>query len=103
MACEIHKNDIGTIFKFTLKDCDNIVVDISGATTKNILFTKPTGVLLTKAGTFTTNGTDGLLQYTTLSGDLDVLGVWQAQAMIVLANGTWRSDVVRFIVHRNLD
>lgn len=101
MSEEIHLNDIGTIFRFTVKD-GSAVLDISGASTKNIVFKKPTGATLTKAGSFFTDGTDGILQYTTLTGDLDTLRIWQAQVSLVLAAGTWKTDVVEFTVHENL-
>ncbi len=98
---EIHVSDIGTILRNTIKN-DNVVVDISTATTKNILLKKPAGSLLTKAGVFTTDGTDGQLEYVTISGDLDESGVWQIQAYIVIGSGEWHSDIKEFSVFPNL-
>lgn len=98
---EIHKGDIGTILRRTLMDGD-VVVDISSATTKNILLHNPYGVLKTKAGVFTTDGTDGALQYTTIAADLDVVGRWRLQAYIVMPSGSWHSDISDFQVFDNL-
>ena len=100
-ANEIHLNDIGTIFRLTIKDGDS-VVDISGATTKNIIFTSPGGTSTTQAGSFTNSGTDGKLQYTSVSGDINEVGTWELQASLVMTAGTFKSDVSMFEVHRNI-
>lgn len=98
---EIHYNDIGTIFRGTIQDGSS-VVDISGATTIQMLFNPPGGATRTKTATLTGDGTDGKMQYTTVDGDLNVLGVWQWQGQVVLPAGTWRTDVKTFVVHSNL-
>ncbi len=99
---EIHKGDIGTIIELTIKD-GTIIVDISGATTKQIFFRKPDETtVLTKTGTLTTDGTDGKVRYTTISGDLDEVGVWQVQAHVITPAGEWRSDIKDMSVHDNL-
>lgn len=98
---EIHKNDIGITFKVTLKD-GTTVVDISSASVKNIILGKPDGTKLTKAGSFTTDGTDGILQYNTISGDLDIIGIWDIQAQITLPSGSWKSDIASFDVFGNI-
>ncbi len=101
MAIEIHKGDIGTIFEITLKD-GKIVVDVSTASIKNIFFQKPSGIILTKAAAFTTDGVDGKIQYTTIAADLDEIGDWELQAGVTLAAGTWKSSIEKFQVFRNL-
>jgi hypothetical protein len=99
---EIHIHDIGTLLLTTIKDGTS-VVDISGATTRQIILGKPDGTALTKSGTFTTDGTDGKLQYTTVSGDLNAIGWWKIQAYIVTSTGgEFRSDIENFEVHRNI-
>ena len=98
---EIHLGDIGTIFRLTIKDGDD-VIDISGASTKDIVFTNPSGTKTTQAGSFTNTGTDGQLQYASVSGDLDEVGTWEIQASIVISAGTFKSDIAIFEVHRNL-
>ncbi len=100
-ANEIHLNDIGTIFEVTVMD-GAAVVDVSTATTKEFIFRKPDLSTVTKAAAFSTNGVDGKLKYTFLSGDLDQTGVWFLQAHIVLPTGAWRSDQLSFSVFPNL-
>ena len=100
-ANEIHLNDIGTIFEITVQD-DGAVVDISGATTKEIIFKKSRGDVVTKAAVFSSDGTDGRMKYVTVANDLDERGQWELQAHVVLASGDWRSDVDVFTVHPNL-
>ena len=73
---EIHLNDIGTIFEVTVQD-DGVIVDISGATTKEIIFKKSRGEVLTKAAVFSTDGVDGKMRYVAVAGDLDERGQWE--------------------------
>lgn len=98
---EIHQDDIGTILETTIKN-NNVPVDISIATTKEILLKKPSGALLTKTGVLVTDGTDGKMKHTTVSGDLDESGVWEIQGHIISPSGEWRSDIKKFSVFPNL-
>ena len=98
---KIYLNDVGTRFEVTTKD-DGIVVDISGATTKQILFKKPSGSLLTKNGDFTTDGTDGKLEYSVITDDLNEVGVWKIQTKIILGGGVWSSEIEMFEVFQTL-
>jgi len=100
-ANEIHVGDITTKFLVTVTD-DSVAEDISSATTKDIIFRKPDGTLLTKAGVFETDGTDGKLFYLTIADDLDTEGVWSLQVSLILSSGTWKSDVSEFTVYANL-
>lgn len=102
-ANEIHKSDIGTIFLITVKD-GTTAVDISGAATKQILFRKPdNSTLVTQTASFTTDGTDGKMQYTSVSGDLDTGGTWRIQVYLVIGGNEFRSDISTFEVHGNLE
>lgn len=101
-AGEIHLNDIGTIFEVTVED-DGVVVDISSAvSTKDIKLKPPVGSTKTKAASFKTDGTDGILQYTVVADDLDEEGEWRIQAHVVITAGDYNSDIGKFIVHTNL-
>lgn len=107
MACEIHKNDIGTLFEITVKECDvngnEVVVNLSVVTTKKICFRKPNKDILTVDAVFKTDGSDGILQYVTIAGDLNVAGVWAKQAFLVFpSTGSWRSTLVDFTVVDNI-
>jgi hypothetical protein len=101
-AGEIRKNDIGTIFYGTILDQDSSAADLSSATTKQIKLLRPDGTSVEKDASFQTDGTDGILEYTTVSGDLSVCGVWKIQWYVVLSGGTWRTDVKTFKVYDNL-
>lgn len=99
---EVHNSDIGTIFRLTIKDQDDSAVDVSAATTKQIIFKKADGTESTEDASFTSDGTDGQIEYAATSGDLNVNGVWLIQAKVVLAAGTFYSDVHQFVVHSNV-
>lgn len=101
-AGEIRISDIGTVFSGTIKDNNNAIVDISGATTKQIILLKPNGTVIQEAASFVTDGTDGKLSYTIQSGDLNICGIWQIQWKIVLSDGTWYSDIHSFKVYSNI-
>lgn len=100
-ANEIHVGDIGTVFLGTVMDGSS-VVDVSGATTKQLFFKKPDDTVLTKTAAFTTDGSDGKIQYASIAADLDIAGWWNWQGKLILPGGTWRTDVHRFQVHVNL-
>ncbi len=100
-ANEVRVGDIGTVFEITLMD-GTTVVDVSTATTLEIIFVKPKGTRLTKTASFSATGTDGKIKYTAVSGDLDTQGVWQIQAHIIMPTGAWRSDIQTFEVCANL-
>lgn len=88
MATNIIKDDVGTILELTIKDQDNAIVNISGATILKIKLRKPSGSLLDKTAVLSTNGTDGKLRYTTIAGDLDQSGEWRMQAYIEIGATT---------------
>jgi len=98
---EIHTYDIGTVFEVTLLDTD-VVVDIALATTKEIIFLKPSGTSVTKTAEFKTTGSDGIIQYTTILDDLNEVGGWKIQAKVTLPTGTWSSDISKFKVYSNI-
>ena len=102
---EIHLNDIDTVFEAEIRDNTDAVVDISTSLNfiKNFLFCKPDTTVIIRTGIFTTNGTDGLLRYTTVTGDLDAVGIWNYQIDIEISGGHWHSDVTTFNVEPNLN
>ena len=100
-ANEIHKNDVGTIFEIEVRDSIK-TVNISTATDLFVIFKKPDGTTVQKTGVFKTDGSDGIIQYTTVLNDLDIAGKWKLQANIVLPNGSWYSDITNFEVVNNL-
>lgn len=101
---EIRKGDIGTVFERTIKD-GGVVVDISAGTGLQIIFQKPDdGAFVPKTAVLGSGGgTDGKMRYVTVADDLDEIGVWRWQAKVVLTGGTWKTDILDFEVHRNLE
>jgi len=99
---EIRVDDIGTLFEITIYDQDDAILDVSGATTKQIIFKKPSGGRLEKDAAFSTDGTDGKIRCVSVSGDLSKAGFWQSQGYVVLPDGEWRTTIDTFEVHANL-
>jgi len=102
MLAEVHVNDIGTVFRIAIVDNTNTVIDISTATKLDFIFKKPDGTIMTKAGALFTNGADGIIEYVTLSGDINQTSKWKIQAHVILPTGEWFSTIGEFYVHGNL-
>jgi hypothetical protein len=100
MSSQIHALDYGTELRITVKD-DGVVVDISAATATDFLIRKPDGSLLTVAADFYTDGTDGVLTYTTVEGDTDAAGLYKFQAKITLG-GVFYTSLATFKVNCNV-
>ena len=66
-----HVSDIGTIIQITITE-DGVALDISSATTKEIILKKPSGTLLTKTATFTTVIASRLKLFMTFSSFLQI-------------------------------
>lgn len=78
---------IGAILTITVVE-DYAPFPLSTATTKQILITQPSGTVLTKTASFLTDGTDGVLTYTTIAGDLDLNGgTHRMRAYVVIPGG----------------
>ena len=101
-ANEIHKNDIGTKFLVTIYDGSSAVNVTSATSTKQIIFTKPSGTKMTKSASFNNDGTDGKIYYTSVADDLDEIGTYEIQGKVVITDGTFYTDIQTFKVHRNL-
>jgi hypothetical protein len=103
MACEIHIGDVGTRFMFTIQDCDTATpVDVSSATSIEIIFKKADGSALTVSGAFFTDGTDGKVYYDTANEDVDKVGYWKVQGKVNFPEGKFYSDIHKFQVFDNL-
>lgn len=98
---EVHKDDVGTRFELTFKD-DGVVVDVSSATVKQVIFEKPDGTILTKNADFVNDGVDGKIEYVTVTDDIDAAGTWKLQGKVALTAGAYKSSVHEFRVYENL-
>jgi len=99
---QIHVGDIGSQFLITIKDQNDVVVDISSATTKQIIFQSPSRTDKTRTASFYTNGSDGKIVYSLIDGDIDIEGVWKYQSKIVMPSGTWFTNIEEFRVYPNI-
>lgn len=102
MSAEIHKNDVGTSFRATAKDEDGTVINIASATVKKIIFKKPDGTKVEKNASLVNTGSDGLFEYVTVSGDLNLIGIWRVQGYVKIGTSEWNSDIPSFKVYDNL-
>lgn len=89
---QVHVGDVGTVLVVVVTDQDGAVVNISGASALTIYLTKPrvgsaAPVVLTKTASLDTDGTDGAMKYTTVSGDLSVKGEWKISGYVAGAGG----------------
>lgn len=99
---EIHVDDIGTRFLVTVMDGTS-VVNLSTATTLQLILHEPDATLLTKTAILYTDGSDGKIYYDSISGDLSSEGNWKIQAKIIFTGGaTFHSDISNFQVFPNL-
>jgi hypothetical protein len=101
MSNEVHVGDIGTVFEVTIQE-SGVTLDISTATTKQIILRKPSGASMTKTAAFSTDGKDGKIRYASISGDLDVAGKWSLQAYLATPAWQGKSDIQALQVYANL-
>lgn len=91
---QAHVGDTGTIIQKTVVD-NGSVLNISAATVKNLVIIDAAGVCTTLAGAFDTDGTDGVLNFTTTSGTWTKKGIATEQVQITLPSGSWSSDIFK--------
>lgn len=101
-ACEqIRVNSYGVDIIITITE-DGSVVNVSSATTKEILIRKPSGTLLTNTASLYTDGTDGKIRYISVSGDFDEEGLHRIQGVVDIGSGHYPSEVKTFQVYGNI-
>ena len=98
MTIYVHNGDIGTVFELTIVDTDKVSIDVSTAAVKYIYFQDPTGARMRKTATFTTDGTDGKIEYVTIAGDIDEVGTWQVQGYAETSLGKFYTEKMSFQV-----
>lgn len=98
----IRTDDVETQLIVTMATIVNEVEtakDISGATTKELDIQKPNGEILDPVtATFLTDGTDGILTYTTATAIFDTIGRWKVRGVITtssqILHGSWTGFTV---------
>lgn len=102
MPQEIYLGNIGTLFRLRILDQDDSVVNLSTASTMRITFRRPDDTTVDKTATFTTDGTDGYIEWASTSGFLDQEGTWRYQGFVVIGVNEYHANPVAFEVARNL-
>lgn len=97
--CAVRLGDVGTVFELEIQDCGSSI-DISNATTQQIIFIKPDLTEVTKTSVFTTDGKNGKIKYITVSGDIDQVGTWDIKGRVTLTAppGDWTTTISSFEV-----
>lgn len=93
MATEVNKleglfvGDFGDAITITLVDDDNVAVDVSAYTgTITVTAISPDELkIVSWTGTFSTDGSDGIITFTPASGDIDREGDWKAQVKLTIS------------------
>lgn len=94
---------IGVLIVCEIIDENNLPVDVSDATVKRIYVEKPSGKQSYWDAAFSSDGTDGLIQFTTTKeSDLDEFGNYRIQAYVEDSHGKTMTSVSRFNVKKIL-
>ena len=101
MSDNIQVGVIGLVMTLTILE-DGVAVNISSAATRKIKIRKPGGEVLERDAEFSTNGNDGKLTYTTISGDINKVGEYKVQAYVIMTGFTGHSTVATFEAKKNL-
>ena len=97
MASQIHVGDIGTTLVGTVLD-GGVAVDISSASSIQMILSKPDQTTLTKTASLNSDGLDGKMKYVTIDGDIDQAGNYKIQGKVVLGSATYSSSISTFKV-----
>lgn len=83
---------VGVRLNLLVRECQangsDALADISQGAGFQVWLLSPSGVVKTRNGTLTTDGTDGLFGYTLQGGDIDEAGTWTVQGCLELPSGT---------------
>ena len=91
-------NDSGAQFRLTIRNAQG-TTDVSGVVTKLMTFHRPDGSTIQREAAFYTDGTDGVICYTTIAGDLNVSGAWRVLAHVDFGQTEFQSEIHSFSVH----
>lgn len=91
----LHVDDVGTILEFQMTDQDGLPLSLVGYTNLILEIGKPDGSALLRDASLVTDGSDGLLKYAIVLGDLDQRGSYKFQPHVSLPAGDWHGDIVK--------
>lgn len=98
----IRKGDVGTILRWTV--AESIPIDVSKASVKQVKIMRPDNSHLTKDLVFSTSpmdtndGTDGRVEYKTISDDINQKGTYRWQLFLVFLDWSGHSWMGTFTV-----
>ena len=114
---EIHLGDVGTVFQllvvhrtlsgetvlFTQGGIDYTATDLSAANTMEAYFVAPDKTVDTHTLGFTSDGTDGYADFTSVAATFDQLGAWEYQGHFV-DTGVYDfvTSIGEFVVERDV-
>lgn len=95
----IISTDYGQIIELTMIDVDtDLAADVSSyTTTKQMIFTTPTGVDLPVTATYKDDGSDGILQWT-VTEDFFSAGVWRVRGRVAAGTAILSTVKHRFTI-----
>ena len=91
----IHKDDIGTEIRLQVMK-DGEAFPLENALTKQIKMKKPSESILVVDAEFYTDGSDGILTYTTIEDDLDEAGIYAVYAYLELSDTGWKGHTTSY-------
>ncbi|HXH05869.1 MAG TPA: hypothetical protein VNI83_04690 [Vicinamibacterales bacterium] len=98
---EVRLGDTGTKLRVALLDGET-PVDLSALVVGKLKLRKPDGTVIERVATVVPPPSSGVLEYTTIAGDLDQVGQWEIQAYIEVGTGQWHSTREIFVVSPRL-
>lgn len=93
----MHVGDIGTHIRVTISGYDG---DFTPTTIK-FSFLKPNKTKVSKDGVLY-SASNGIVEYVTQDGDLDIKGIWKLQVWVELSDGSWYTNKTTFEVDNNI-
>ncbi len=97
---KIVNGDYGQTVELTFVDVDTgNAANISSYTTaKQMIFTSPSGTASTKTAAFKTDGSDGIITYTLISGDINSAGNWTVRGVVTTGSAKLSTEEHKFTV-----
>lgn len=100
-SCQV--GDVAVVLVVQIVDQFGTVIDVSAATNMVIKLGMPDGTSKNLTAVLYTNGTDGKIKYTTITGDLGQVGAYRIQGKLNVAGGLKSSFVGAFSVLDNIN
>lgn len=96
-------DDVGIVLLVQMyKQSDGTPLDISDASSLQIIYSFPDGTRFTKTASLYTDGIDGKLYFTTEEDDLPIAGYYSIQGKVVIGSAIIFSEVEQFSVLDNV-